>query len=46
MNFLCDLMFWATIACVVLTFIFLAITAVLAFVIFLIVEFQVIFRWD
>lgn len=46
MNLLCDFLLWATVACVVLAFVFLAITAVLLFVIFLVVEFQVIFRWD
>lgn len=46
MNLLCDFLLWATEACIVLTFVGLAITAVLAFVMFLVVEFRLIFRWE
>ena len=43
MNFLCDLMLWATIACVVLTFVFLAIAVVMLVVSVVWLEVRAIF---
>lgn len=43
MNFLCDLMLWATIACIVLTFVFLAIAVVMMVVSVLWLEMRAIF---
>lgn len=43
MSLLCDLMLWATIACVVLTFLFLAIAVVMMFVAVLWLELRTVF---
>ena len=43
MNFLCDVLLWATIACIVLTFVFLAIAVVMMFVAVLWLELRTVF---
>lgn len=43
MNFLCDVLLWATIACVVLTFVFLAIAVVMLVVSALWLEVRAVF---
>ena len=43
MNLLCDLMLWATIACVVLTFVFLAMAVVMLLVTVLWLEIRAVF---
>lgn len=43
MNFLCDVLLWATIACVVLTFVFLAIAVVMMVVSVLWLEVRTVF---
>ena len=43
MNFLCDVLLWATIACIVLTFVFLAIAVVMLVVAVLWLELRTVF---
>ena len=43
MNLLCDFLLWATIACVVLTFVFIAITVVMLVVTVLWLEIRAVF---
>ena len=43
MNFLCDVLLWATIACIVLTFVFLAIAVVMLVVSVLWLEVRTVF---
>lgn len=43
MNFLCDVLLWATIACIVLTFVFVAMAVVMSLVTVLWLEIRVVF---
>lgn len=43
MNFLCDFLLWATEACIVLTFVFVAISVVMMFVAVLWLELRTVF---
>ena len=43
MNFLCDVLLWATIACIVLTFVFVAMAVVMSLVTVLWLEIRAVF---